>query len=223
MPSAKLSLRASVLPELRRRIVEGDYLLGAQLSENALALEFGMSRTPVREALMALEAEGLVEVRPQRGTYVFSMDIEETRQVCGLRGILEAGALTLAAEQNSAALTRDISALVKAAASALRQGKLRECERLDVQFHETLINASENRFLIDSYRKIEGQVNALRFRLPAGMARVKDAVEQHRAIVAAIASGDVDAARRLLTGHVRNVFRLLAENPSQSRGSVRRP
>lgn len=222
MIRTSVSLRASVLPELRRRIVEGDYLLGAQLSENALALEFGMSRTPVREALMALQAEGLVDVRPQRGTYVFSVDVEETRQLCDLRGVLETGALVLAAERQNAALARDLSDLIVAAESALRDGKLRDCERLDMQFHEALIGASDNRFLIESYRRIEGRVNALRFRLPAQATRIESALEQHRTIARAIARGDVRSALDLLTDHVRNVFRLLAEGTSQS-GNLLRP
>jgi DNA-binding GntR family transcriptional regulator len=216
MARTALSLRASVLPELRRRIVEGDYPLGAQLSENALALEFGMSRTPVREALMALEAEGLVDVRPQRGSYVFSIDIEETRQLCDLRGILETGALVLAVQRQVTTLARDLSGLIAAAESALRHGKLRDCERLDMQFHETLIAGSDNRFLIESYRRIEGRVNALRFRLPAQATRIESALEQHRTIADAVARGSIDDALNLLTGHVRNVFRLLAEGTSQT-------
>jgi DNA-binding FadR family transcriptional regulator len=63
MQNSAQSLRSSVTSELRRRIIEGDCALGARLSENVLALELGVSRTPVREALMALQDEGLVEVR----------------------------------------------------------------------------------------------------------------------------------------------------------------
>ena len=210
MAQPSSSLRHAVLPELRRRIVEGDYTLGEQLSENALALEFGMSRTPVREALMALQAEGLVEVRPQRGTYVFSPDGTAVRQICDLRGILEAGALTLGAERDGAGLARRLAALVDDAAAAWKRRRLRECERLDLAFHECLIDASDNAFLIEGYRRIAGQVNALRFRLPAQASRIEAALGQHRQITRLIARRDVAAARAALTAHVGNVYRLLS-------------
>jgi DNA-binding GntR family transcriptional regulator len=204
------SLRHSVLPELRRRIIEGDYRLGEQLSENALAIEFGMSRTPVREALMTLQAEGLVEVRPQRGTYVFSLEGNATREICDLRGILEAGALALAARRDGAGLARRLGSLVDEAAAAWKRRRLRDCERLDLAFHECLIEASDNGLLIDSYRRIAGQVNALRFRLPAPAGRIEAALRQHRQIAGLVARDDIPAARRALGDHVDNVYRLLS-------------
>lgn len=212
------SLRHSALTELRRRIVEGDYLLGTQLSENALALELGLSRTPVREALMALQAEGLVEVRPQRGTYVFSIDVEETRQICDLRSLFEVGALRLAVERDRINLAGTLSNLVEAGKAAHRTGRLRDCEKLDRQFHETLIEASDNAFLVESYRRIDGRINALRFRLPADPARVMSALRQHREFVQLVEQDRIGEAADLLHGHVRNVFRLLAKGPSQGSG-----
>lgn len=218
MAQNALSLRQSVLAELRRRIVEGDYALGAQLSENVLALEFGLSRTPVREALMALQAEGLVEVRPQRGTYVFSVDVEETRQICDLRSLFEEGALRLAAERDRLGLARRLGELAEAGWLAHQAGRLRDCERLDREFHEGLIEASGNAFLIESYRRIDGRVNALRFRLPADPARVMSALRQHAELARLVEQDQVGAAADLLHGHVRNVFRLLAKGPSQDGG-----
>lgn len=216
------TLRHSVLAELRRRVVEGDYALGAQLSENVLALEFGLSRTPVREALMALQAEGLVEVRPQRGTYVFSIDAEETRQICDLRSLFEVGALRLAVERDRPGLARKLGELAEAGRVAHRAGRLRDCEKLDRQFHESLIEASGNTFLIESYRRIDGRVNALRFRLPADPARVMSALRQHRDLARLVDQDRIGDAADLLHGHVRNVFRLLAEGSSH-RGGLLQP
>jgi DNA-binding GntR family transcriptional regulator len=218
MQNAPHSLRYSVVSELRRRIVEGDCALGARLSENVLAIELGVSRTPVREALMTLQDEGLVEVRPQRGTYVFSVDAEDTRQLCDLRGILEIGALRLAAEDDGARLARRLGDIVAEAEAAQRRGKLRDCEQLDRLFHETLIDASDNTFLIESYRRIAGRVNALRFRLPADASRVGKALKHHGELVQLIADSRVAEAADLLRGHVRNVFSLLAGGTSQSGG-----
>jgi DNA-binding GntR family transcriptional regulator len=218
MQNSAQSLRSSVTSELRRRIIEGDCALGARLSENVLALELGVSRTPVREALMALQDEGLVEVRPQRGTFVFSVDVEDTRQLCDLRGILEVGALRLAAEGDAARLAGRLGDIVADADAAQRRGKLRDCEQLDRLFHESLIEASDNAFLIESYRRIAGRVNALRFRLPSDAARVANALRHHEELVHMIAGSRITEAADLLRGHVRNVFRLLSAGPSQTGG-----
>lgn len=218
MQSTAQSLRSSILSELRRRIIEGDCALGARLSENVLALELGVSRTPVREALMALQDEGLVEVRPQRGTFVFSVDVEDTRQLCDLRGILEVGALRLAAEGSAPRLAVRLGDIVANAEVAQRHGRLRECEQLDRLFHETLIEASDNGFLIESYRRIAGRVNALRFRLPSDAARVASALSHHGELVRLIGDTRVTEAADLLRGHVKNVFRLLSGGTSQTGG-----
>jgi DNA-binding GntR family transcriptional regulator len=204
------SLRHSIVSELRRRIIEGDCALGARLSENVLAVELGVSRTPVREALMALQDEGLVEVRPQRGTYVFSVDAEETRQLCDLRGILEIGALELAMERDGERLILKMKNILRAAQVVEGSGSLRACEQLDRAFHESLIEASGNRFLIDSYQRIAGRVNALRFRLPANQSRIRRALAEHRKLIVLLESGRLGEAIDLLRLHVKNVSRQLS-------------
>src|SRR5690606_5401144 len=82
------SLKEMVADELRMRIIDGRLQLGAGLSENGLAAELGISKTPVREALLQLKQEGLVEVQPQRGTYVFRMAAEQVVMISELREIL---------------------------------------------------------------------------------------------------------------------------------------
>src|SRR4051812_29058528 len=89
------SLAQLVVDQIRDLIVTGQLHLGEQLSENHLAERLGVSRTPVREAFMRLAVERLVEVRPQRGTFVFACGPGEFREICELRAILEAGALRL--------------------------------------------------------------------------------------------------------------------------------
>ena len=90
------SLTELVGEELRARIVDGRLRLGAALSENALAAELGLSKTPVREALLQLKLERLVEVLPQRGTYVFRLAADQVAPISELREVLEVAALTAA-------------------------------------------------------------------------------------------------------------------------------
>src|SRR5258708_2618505 len=89
------SLTEMVIAEIRELIVSGRLPLGEQLSEGALAEQLGVSRTPVREAFLRLETERLVEVRPQRGTFVFQYDATELREICELREGLETGCLPI--------------------------------------------------------------------------------------------------------------------------------
>src|SRR3546814_2324752 len=98
------SLTTLAVDEIRGRIVRGELGLGAPLSENALALELGVSKTPIREALLQLKMEGLVSIQPQRGSFVFDMTVEEIRQLGELRATLEVTALELAMQRNRAAL-----------------------------------------------------------------------------------------------------------------------
>ena len=97
-----LPSKTTVAAEIRSRITTGRLALGARISDKQLAAELDVSRTPVREALVQLQSEGLVVMRPQSGTFVVDLTIEDVRQICATRAILEAGALRLAAETGSA-------------------------------------------------------------------------------------------------------------------------
>src|SRR5918994_3323643 len=83
------TIASAVAEELRRKIVDGEFKSGFQLRQDALATEFGVSRIPVREALMQLEAEGLVKIVPHRGAIVSELSTEEIGELFELRAILE--------------------------------------------------------------------------------------------------------------------------------------
>ena len=84
-PRPRGSLTTETLREIRRRIVEGELQLGEALSEAALAALLGVSKTPVREALVQLKREGLVAIYPQRGTFVFQVDKDMVRDLCDFK------------------------------------------------------------------------------------------------------------------------------------------
>ena len=203
-------LKAAIADEIRGRIVDGRYPPGSRVSEKELTLELGASRTPVREALLQLQAEGLIVMRPQSGTFVFDPTAGEVRDLCELRGIYEAGALRLAAARDAAGLAAVLSATVKAARVALRASDLAACERLDREFHEAIIARSGNALLVESYRRIADKVNVLRHQLPRTRERMGKALLQHAAIVELVAGGKVSSACAELAAHVRNVQALLA-------------
>jgi DNA-binding GntR family transcriptional regulator len=207
--STELPSKAIVVAEIRSRITNGRLPLGARISDKKLAVELGVSRTPVREALVQLQSEGLVVMRPQSGTFVFDLTIEEVRDMCATRAILEAGAIRLAADAGSADPMARLGLLVGRAAIALDDGDLVLCDELDCQFHEGIVAASANAYLIRAYSGISDRLRALRHRLPRERERMARAIAQHRHIIDLWAAGRLDQATMEIGSHVLNVARLL--------------
>jgi DNA-binding GntR family transcriptional regulator len=218
--SSELPSKTTVASEIRSRITTGRLPLGARISDKQLAAELEVSRTPVREALVQLQTEGLVVMRPQSGTFVFDLTIEDVREICATRAILEAGALRLAAEARSSDLMGCLSLLVGRAAIALRDGDLAQCDELDCQFHEGIVAASCNSYLVRAYCGISNKLRALRHRLPREQARMARAIAQHRHIIDLWAAGRIDQATAEISSHVQNVARLLTAVTAPSESSI---
>lgn len=207
--SVVLSQKDVLAERIRRRIEIGAFPLGTRISEKDLATEMQVSRTPVREALLQLQTEGLIVVRPRSGTFVFDLTADDISQICALRSLFESGALQMATQLASTGLIGSLMAPVAAAGLALEAGDFAKCEELDTAFHETLVAASDNRYLIDSYKNISSRVRALRSRLPQSHDRIANAIAQHRKIIDLVALGNVKGACDEIAAHVRNVEHLL--------------
>jgi DNA-binding GntR family transcriptional regulator len=208
-PSTAPPAKSGIADEIRHRITTGRLPFGARISDKALAAELAVSRTPVREALVELQSEGLVVMRPQSGTFVFDLTVEEVRDICATRAILEAGALRLAAQTGSADLVARLGLLVGRAAIALDDGDLAHCDELDCQFHEGIVAASANPFLIRAYSGIAHRLRALRHRLPRERNRMARAIVQHRHIIDLWAAGRLEQAVTEIGAHMLNVAQLL--------------
>lgn len=208
---------------IRARIVSGELKQGQMLSDKALALEYQLSRTPVREALLELRSAGLVVSYPQRGTYVFDPTPKDVAEICQMRGLLEAGALRVAAAVSLTPLVMELNKAVAHMAFAIEAGDFRMVEAFDTQFHETMVATCGNSRIVSAYRQISDQVRVLRHRLPARRQRVQDALAQHRRIVDLLTAERIDDAVEEVLRHVERVHNLLdhpelaagAEFPSQ--------
>lgn len=203
-------LKGAIADEIRSRIIAGALGLGARVSDKEIATKLRISRTPVREALLQLEAEGLIVVRPRSGTFVFDLSPEDLREISDLRGMFETGAIRMGMEHRPERMVSALTTRVAEAVLALEAGDFAACEALDTTFHETLIEMSGNKYLIASYRTISDKVRALRRRLPQTRERVANAIVQHRRIVDLIAVGRTEAAVEEIMRHVRNVYAQLA-------------
>ena len=142
------SLTELVVNELRARIVDGRLRLGAALSDDALAAELGLSKTPVREALLQLKLERLVEVLPQRGTYVFRLAADQVILISELREILvEIAAVAAAIERNHAELVKRMSTLFEDMKAAYDAGDNVGYRTLDGQYHQAIIDLCGNPYV----------------------------------------------------------------------------
>lgn len=207
--NAGRSPNASAANHIRDLIRSGTLALGARISDKAVAAELGVSRTPVREALVQLQSEGLVTIRPQSGTFVIDVDADDVRRICAARTVLETGSLKLAAASVSSDTLARLGLLVGQASIALHDGDLERCDELDSEFHEALVAMCANDYLIKAYSGISDRLRALRRRMPRGRERMARAIAQHRRIVDLWAAGRVEEAANELTAHVSNVERLL--------------
>ena len=137
---------------IRKRILNGDFRPGQALMTNVLSVEIGVSRTPVRDALRQLEADGLAMIRPRLGASVKSMGLKEFRDLCGMRLALESCAAGLAAQHRTDADLHEIGSALEALrvqtdryiAAEAEQPALGELAREDVRFHIAVMTAARN-------------------------------------------------------------------------------
>ncbi len=212
-----LSAQAEI--SIRDAIIRGKFSFGEKLSDRALAASLGISRTPVREALASLAREGLVVIRPQSGTFVMVLDEASVRVLCEMRAVLELGALRLL-EDHPERLAVAVSKQIAGGALAVEIQDAEEAERMDSEFHQALVYAAENPLLTQAYLVITHKLNAIRHRLPADLARMRRAVEQHRRIVDLVVTGRMSDANAELVSHLKTVQRLALQLVRSEEGEV---
>lgn len=196
------SLTEIAVAELRTRIIDGRLQLGEALSENALAAELGISKTPVREALLQLKLEKLVDVLPQRGTYVFRMAPDQVAMISELREILETSAVATAIARNHAALLERMSAVFEDMSAAFERDDNAAYRVLDGEFHQAMIELAGNPYLSDAYAQVGFRTQALRARLSdeAGLNRIS--FRDHREMLKLIKARELAPLQTLIRAHI---------------------
>jgi DNA-binding GntR family transcriptional regulator len=195
-------LHQEVAVRLRQRIVEGHLAPGRKLNERELAELLRVSRTPLREAIKMLAAEGLVELLPNRGAVVAQMseqDVADTfEEIAGLEG--QSG--ELAAQRITDAELAEIRALHYEMLAAHTRRDLPTYYRINAQIH-TLINAAaRNKVLTRTWANVNARLQALRFRSNFDDAKWKRAVQEHDRMVELLATRDAAGMRTLMTTHL---------------------
>lgn len=191
--------------KLMQALKDGHYKPGDRLREIEVAERLSLSRTPVREALRRLEAERIVEHRPRVGAVIRTLGQTEVVELYEMRLVLERTAAEMAAKHASAAEV-DVMATLNDDIEALVDGGP-EAAAINQQFHKAIYLAARNRFLVDAARAMN---NALLLLGPTTLAdedRIATVVKQHRAILDAIAAGDVAKAGAAAETHLQSSLR----------------
>ena len=196
------SLTSVVQREIERRIVQGEMAPGDKLIEAALADSLGVSRGPVREALRMLEEAGLVRLEKNRGAFVRHIDFDEAMEIFDLRAMMDEAVGRQLATGIQPAQLRQARAQVDAMERAAKADDAAGYHLLNLQFHDSLVAFTGNRKLCALYRRLINELSLFRRLNLADASTLPLSVQEHRAIVKAIASGDAEAAGRAMRQHV---------------------
>jgi DNA-binding GntR family transcriptional regulator len=185
--------------KLLEEIRSGKLLPGDRLRETEVAERLGVSRTPVREAIRQLEADGLVEHIPRLGASVRRLEYAEVMELYDMRAVLEGTAARLAARAASDVELDELEALN---ADLAATGSGPEAARLNRIFHETLLDAAKNRFLTKSMQSLQKAMMILGPTNLSSAERAREADAEHRRILAALKARDADEAEQAMRFHI---------------------
>lgn len=205
------SLHDELVERLRRQIVEGDLPPGDKISEKDLCETYGVSRTPLREALKVLAREGLVVLTPHRGAHVAMLTVEDLEEAFPVIGALEALAGELACARATDEEIARVEALHGRMAAAFRARDRKRYFRLNQEIHEALAEAARNPTLEAMRQMLDGRVSRARYYANISTARWEHAMREHDAILQALKARDGEGLGRILKAHLRLKLETLRE------------
>jgi len=210
-PVGRSSLHERIAERLREMIVERRLAPGEAISEAAFCGTLGVSRTPLREALKLLAAEDLVELRPNRSPRVSPMVPAEIVSLFEAVAGIERICVELAAARIEEADLARLTALQTRLEGLHSQGDLAAYFRVNQQIHGTLVAASRNEVLVGTHRRLLARATRARFFALSSRTRWDDSVEEHRAVLDALAAGQAEEAGRLMGHHVGRTGNVVVE------------
>ena len=195
-------LYVEVAELIRQRIYSRELEPGSWIDEMKMAEAFGISRTPLREALKVLAAEGLVTMKVRRGAYVTEVSEKDLRDVYHLLSLLESDAAATVAEQATEAQLQQLQQLHQALEAAVADAD--QFFRVNEAFHMQLLALCDNRFLSQVVADLRKVMKLNRHQSLFKRGRIEDSLQEHAAIVQALAQRNPGAARQAMHTHFAN-------------------
>ena len=199
---SRLALHDQVGARLRTMLIEGHIAPGAKLNERELCEQLRVSRTPLREAIKLLAAEGLVDLLPNRGAVAVKLTEADVVNTFELLSMLEAMSGELAAQRITDEELTELRALNYEMMACFARRDLSGYYRINARIHSAINDAAKNPVLTSTYRSISARVQSLRFRTNQNEAKWKHAVEEHEQMIDALSKRDAEAMRKVLVSHV---------------------
>jgi DNA-binding GntR family transcriptional regulator len=208
MPLARVqrqSLEASVYEAVREGIISGDLRPGDPLVEAQLSADLGISKTPVREALIRLARDGLVVQELHRRSRVATPTVEDVRQACEVRRWVEGEIAAQAARDAPPELIEQLEASIRDSERSLRRRDTRRWAEAVESFTDTLVAYSGNRYAADLLERMRNILSLIANVSQVAPGRRVRSIEEHRAILEAIRQGDPAAADEATREHLSSI------------------
>ena len=196
------SLADQVYELVKSEILKGNIKGGEKIREEELATQFGVSRTPIREALTRLAEYGLITVAPRSHAAVVKISDRAASDIAALRVELERFAIRTMTDEGFSSILNQISRYAADCQYALSVGERAKAFELDSLFHITLVSATCNEALIDVYNKLDGKIQLLRIEQNLDESKLSGYLSQHTQIIQYIKDGDREAASDLVAEHI---------------------
>lgn len=216
-----IPMHDQILPHLRRGIVENRWKSGERLPEPQLCREFGISRTPLRQALKTLEADGLIRLVPHVGAVVTDPDAAEVGETMEILIGLEQLAATRVTQSQRSEVLNEIERIYDDMQQAGQHNDAVHYYHLNDSFHRSIVRGTRNRSLVDLHEKVMWHVHRERHRANLGEPFTVESAASHGEIVHAILDGRAEDAGLAMRRHLENVSQLMmARRLAQQNGNA---
>ncbi|MDD5295402.1 MAG: GntR family transcriptional regulator [Rhodocyclaceae bacterium] len=200
---AQTALYQQVAERLRNRIFAHEMPPGTWIDEQALAISYGISRTPLREALKVLVSEGLVTLKPRRGCYVTELSQEDLDEIFPVIALLEGRCAFEATEKMTSADLKELEAIHERLEQSAATGNIESFFEANQDFHSAVQNLAGNRWLLQVITDLRRVLKLNRHHSLFVEGRLTQSLEEHRGILAALREGDAARAESLMSEHLR--------------------
>lgn len=199
---SKRSLSNFVYESVKRMIVKGELPPGSRLVESRVALQLGMSRTPVREAFQRLEKEGLVKKNIVGGVFVADLTKEDIEETFGIRSVLESYAARLATLNCSKKDLEQLGKKVKQYEEALEEKRFDELSKINTEFHDLLYKLSKSQRLIRMINELRDHISRFREVILKVEEMAHQSKEDHRKMLELMEKRDAEGVEKVVREHI---------------------
>jgi len=210
--ATRRNLREEITVTLRAAVISGELRPGVVYSAPSLATQFGVSATPVREAMLDLAGEGLVDVVRNKGFRVTELSAKDLDELSELRALIEVPTVRRLAEAGvSAAVLDELRPLADEIEAAAARGDLIAHVTADMEFHLRLLGLAGNQHLVETVRSLRARSRIYGLRSLADRDALVPSAHEHAELLDLLAAGDADGVEGLMRGHIGHVRGIWAE------------